>query len=121
MLTKVIKVKSKYSYYWYFDNGFKFQRSVGNSCHEISMITFRINNMAIIIVKRLVIIGCVICCSSKSDYIYMYIYIYMVLHRKIIIKNRVYIYQENLVKAEDLKTKDIKTDDKQLKRFASLF
>ena len=36
---------------WYFDNGFKFKRSVCKGCHDILMISHGINDIAVIIVK----------------------------------------------------------------------
>ena len=53
-------------HYWYFNQGFKFQTSPCNSCHDLLMLCLNINNIAIIIVK-----GADYCCIihdiSKSD------------------------------------------------------
>ena len=53
-------------HYWYFNQGFKFQTSACNSCHDLLMLCLNIKNIAIIIVK-----GADYCCIihdiSKSD------------------------------------------------------
>ena len=39
-------------HYWFFDHGFKFQDSVCNSCHDLTMLCLDISNIAIITVKN---------------------------------------------------------------------
>ena len=38
-------------HYWYFNHGFKFQDSVCNSCHDLTMLCFNIGDISIITVK----------------------------------------------------------------------
>ena len=40
-------------HYWLFNHGFKFQYSVSNGCHDLSMLCLNINNIVIITVKNL--------------------------------------------------------------------
>ena len=39
-------------HYWFFNHGFKFQDSACNDCHDLTMLSVNINNIAIIIVKN---------------------------------------------------------------------
>ena len=32
-------------HYWYFNDGFKFQNSVCNGCHDLFMLTFKISDI----------------------------------------------------------------------------
>ena len=38
-------------YYWLFNNGLKFQHSVCNGCHDLTMLCLNISDIAIITVK----------------------------------------------------------------------
>ena len=52
-------------HYWFFNHGFKFQNSVCNSCHDLTMLCLDISDIAIITVKG-VDYGCIIHNISKS-------------------------------------------------------
>ena len=38
-------------HYWLFNHGFKFQNSVCNGCHDLTMLSVDISNIAIITIK----------------------------------------------------------------------
>ena len=40
-------------HYWFFNSGFKFQHSICNGCHDLTMISVNINDIATIIVQNL--------------------------------------------------------------------
>ena len=62
--------------YWYFlDKGFSFQTTVCNSCHNVSMMSNGINNIAIFNTYG-IDYWCIIFAISKIEAIYIYIYIY---------------------------------------------
>ena len=52
-------------YYWFFNHGFKFQDSVCNDCHNLTMLSVNISNIAIITVEN-VDYRCIIHNISKS-------------------------------------------------------
>ena len=52
-------------HYWYFNHGFKFQDYVCNSCHDLTILSVSIRNIAIITVKN-VDYRCIIHNISKS-------------------------------------------------------
>ena len=52
-------------HYWLFNNGFKFQDSVCNGWHDLTMLNFNLSNITIITVKN-VEFCCIICNISKS-------------------------------------------------------
>ena len=41
--------------YWFFNHGFKSQDSVCNCCHDLTLLSFNIRNIAIITLKLLII------------------------------------------------------------------
>ena len=53
-------------YYWYFNHGFKFQKSACNVCHDLMMLCLNISGIAIITVKN-VDCQCIIHDNSKSE------------------------------------------------------
>ena len=53
-------------HYWLFNHGFKFQDSVCNGCHDLTMLSVNISNIAIITVKN-VDFRCIIHSISKSE------------------------------------------------------
>ena len=53
-------------HYWFFNHGFKFQDSVCNSCHDLTMLCLNINDITIVTVKN-VAYCCVIHTISKSE------------------------------------------------------
>ena len=53
-------------YYWFFNHGFEFQDSVSNGCHDLTMVSVNISNIAIITVKN-VDYRCIIHSISKSE------------------------------------------------------
>ena len=57
-------------HYWFYNHGFKFQDSVCNGCHDLTMLCFNISNIAIITVKN-VDYHCIIHNISKSEAIHL--------------------------------------------------
>ena len=53
-------------HYWFFNHGFKFQDSVCNGCHDLTMLSFNISDIAIITVKN-VDYRCIIHNITKSE------------------------------------------------------
>ena len=53
-------------HYWFFGHGFKFQYSVCNDCHDLSMLYLNISDIAIITVKS-VDYHCIMYHISKSE------------------------------------------------------
>ena len=53
-------------HYWFFNHGFNFQDSVCNGCHNLTMFSVNINDLAIIIFKN-VDYCCIINNTSKSE------------------------------------------------------
>ena len=53
-------------HYWFFNHGFKFQDYVCNCCHDLTMLSANISDIAIIIIKN-VHYRCIIHNSSKSE------------------------------------------------------
>ena len=53
-------------HYWLFNHGFKFQGYVCNGCHDLTMLSVNISNIAIIAVKS-VDYRCIIHSISKSE------------------------------------------------------
>ena len=53
-------------YYWFFNWGFEFQDSVSNGCHDLTMLSVNISDIAIITVKN-VDYRCIIHNISKSE------------------------------------------------------
>ena len=53
-------------HYWFFNDEFEFQDSVCNDCHDLTMLSVNINDIAIITVKN-VDYCCIIHNISKSE------------------------------------------------------
>ena len=53
-------------HYWFFNHGFKFQDYVCNGCHDLTMLSVNISDIAIITVKN-VDYRCIIHNISKSE------------------------------------------------------
>ena len=53
-------------HYWFFNHGFKFQDHVSNGCHDLTMLSVNISDIAIITVKN-VDYRCIILNISKSE------------------------------------------------------
>ena len=53
-------------HYWFFNYGFKFQDSVCNGCHDLTILCLNISNVAIVTVK-IVDYPCIIHNISKSE------------------------------------------------------
>ena len=53
-------------HYWFFNHGFKFQDCVCNGCHDLTMLSVNISDIAIITVKH-VEYRCIIHNISKSE------------------------------------------------------
>ena len=43
----------KICHYWFFNDGFKFQNSVCSGCHDLTMLSVNISDIAIITVKNI--------------------------------------------------------------------
>ena len=57
-------------HYWYFNQGFTFQSSVCNSCHDLKMFSLNLSGIALITVKG-VHYCCIIYNISKSEAIHL--------------------------------------------------
>ena len=57
-------------HYWYFNHGFKFQNSVCNGCHDLTMLCQNLSDVAIITVKD-VHYRCVIHYISQYEAIHL--------------------------------------------------
>ena len=53
-------------YYWFFNHRFKFQDSICNGCHDLTMLSVNISDIAIITIKNIVYC-CIIHNISKSE------------------------------------------------------
>ena len=53
-------------YYWFFNHGFKFQDSVCNGCHHLTMLSINISDIAIISSKN-VGYSCIIHKITRSE------------------------------------------------------
>ena len=58
-------------HYWFFNHGFKLQDSVCNGCHDLTMLSVNISNIAIITVKN-IDCRCIIHNISKSEAINLF-------------------------------------------------
>ena len=66
-LTKINKSKEcMICHYCFFNHGFKFQDSICNGCHDLTMLNLNIRDIAIITVKNLDYL-CIIYNISKSE------------------------------------------------------
>ena len=66
ILLKVIKSKEcMICHYWFFKHGFRFQDSVCNGCHDLTMLSDNVSDIAVITIKSLDY-RCIIHSSSKS-------------------------------------------------------
>ena len=54
------------SHYWFFNHGFKFQDSICNVCHDLTMLSLNIRDIAIITVQN-VDYRCIIYNISKFE------------------------------------------------------
>ena len=65
--TKSIRSKEcMICYYWFFNHGFKFQDSICNECHDLTILSLNIRDIAIITVKN-VDYHCIIYKITKSE------------------------------------------------------
>ena len=53
-------------HYWFFNHGFKFQDSVCNGCHDLTMLSVNISDIAIITIEN-IDYPCIIHNISKSE------------------------------------------------------
>ena len=74
-------------HYWFFNHGFKFQDSVCNGCHDLTMLSVNIRDIAIIPVKN-VNYCCIIHSISKSEVINLL--------KNSVLEDRGYIYKKIL-------------------------
>ena len=97
-----------------FNHEFKFQHSICNGCHDLTIVSVNISNIAIITLKG-VAYRCVIHDISKFEAVcwkilYLVIVgIYKMHIKEIKIKSRVF---NNLIKSKNLKTRNILIDKK---------
>ena len=71
--------------YWFFNYGLKFQDSVCNGCHNLTMLIVNISDIAIITIKN-VDYRCIIHNINKSEAINLL--------KKYVLENREYIYKK---------------------------
>ena len=71
--------------YWFFNHGLKFQDSVCNGCHNLTMLIVNISDIAIITIKN-VDYRCIIHNINKSEAINLL--------KKYVLENREYIYKK---------------------------
>ena len=106
-------------HYWYLNHGCKFQTSVCNGCHDLTLLCLNLSDIVIITVKA-VEYHCIICDISKCEatnlleiLYFMIVCVYKIHIKEIIIKNRVYNYYfDSLIKTKELETKIILIDEK---------
>ena len=72
-------------YYWFFNHGFEFQDSVCNGCHDLTILSVNIRDIAIITVKN--VDYCCIGHNSKSEAINLL--------KNSVLEDRRYIYKKN--------------------------
>ena len=53
-------------YYWFFNHGFKFQDYVCNGCHDLTILSLSISDIAIITVKN-IDCYCIVYYINKSE------------------------------------------------------
>ena len=53
-------------YYWFFNHGFKFQDSVCNGCHDLTILSLSMSDIAIITVKN-IDCYCIVYYINKSE------------------------------------------------------
>ena len=73
--------------YWFFNHGFKFQDFVCNGCHDLTILSVNIRDIAIITVKN-VNYRCIIHNISKSEAINLL--------KNYVLEDRGYIYKKNI-------------------------
>ena len=66
VLLKVIDVKCMILHYWVFNPGFKYQDSICNCCHDLTILFLNITDIGIITVKN-ADYRCIIHDISKSE------------------------------------------------------
>ena len=57
-------------HYWYFNRGFKFQDSVCNGCHDLTVLCISVSDVIIINVKMLIIVALFITPANLKQLIY---------------------------------------------------
>ena len=115
----IIKVINIFCYHWNFNYGFKFQNSVCNCCHDLTLLCLNINNVAIITVKSVdycfIIHG-----ISKSEAIHLLKKSIIddpgcqrkCMSKKSMLKIVHNYYFKNLIKAKTLETENILINNK---------
>ena len=99
---------------------FNFQTFISNGCHDLNVLCLNLSNIIIIAVKA-VDHPCLIHGISKSKAIHLlenYVFGdcgHIKRIKGINIKNRVYNYFDDLIKAKELETKNILINEKKLK------
>ena len=53
-------------HYWFFNHGFKFQDSICNGCHDLTMLSFNMSSIDIITIRN-VQYSCIVHKISKSE------------------------------------------------------
>ena len=73
-------------HYWFFNHGFKFQDFVCNGCHNLTMLSVNISDIAIITVKN-IDYRCIIHSISKTELINLV--------ESFVLEDREYLYKKN--------------------------
>ena len=83
-------------HHWYFNHGFKFQKSVFNGCHDLLMMSPNINNMTTSLLQLLIIVALFMVLANLMQFI-CYKILYLIImdlfkehFKEIIIKSKFY-------------------------------
>ena len=83
-------------HHWYFNHGFKFQKSVCNGCHDLLMMSPNINNMATSLLQLLISVALFMVLANLMQFI-CYKILYLIImdlfkehFKEIIIKSKFY-------------------------------
>ena len=58
------------SHYWFFNHGIKFQDYVCNGCHDLTMLSVNTSDIAVILLKMLIIVALFITLANLKQLIY---------------------------------------------------
>ena len=57
-------------HYWFFNHGIKFQDYVCNGCHDLTMLSVNMSDIAVILLKVLIIVALFITLANLKQLIY---------------------------------------------------
>ena len=57
-------------HYWFFNHGIKFQDYVCNGCHDLTMLSVNMSDIAVILLKMLIIVALFITLANLKQLIY---------------------------------------------------